>query len=164
MSKAFINKIKVYQNQYKTISTDQSKHLKNKYFTDESGSIYFSDSYSIIKLFDTQYNRKQRAEILETFEKGEKLNDQILTFWENFQKAGFNISAEKKGQHKDNYGKEYVFFNDNNLTWDCQKIKRIENIITKNDRKSYFLSDENKNAVCIVGENGVAFLLGCMHF
>lgn len=125
MSKAFINKIKVYQNQYKTILTDRSKYFKNKYFTDESGAIYFSDSYSIIKLFDTKYNRKQRAEILETFEKGEKINDQILTFWRNFEKAGFNVSAEKKGQHKNYYdNKDYVFFNDNNLTWDCQKIKK----------------------------------------
>lgn len=161
MSKTFINKIKVYQNQYKPIFTDQSNELKNKYFTDNTGSIYFSDSYSIIKLFDTQYNRKQRNEILTTFEKGEKLNNKILEFWENFQKAEFNVKAEKHGQHKDYYNNEFVFFNDNNLTWDCQKIKRIENIITKNNKKSYFLSEKNNTAVCIVGENGAAFLLGC---
>lgn len=160
MKKIFINKIKVYQNQYKGYTP-----VKGKYFTDQSGAIYFSDSFSIIKLFDTEYNRKQRNDILTTFEKGEKLNDQILKLFDNFEESDFNIPAEKKGEHTDTFdNKKYCFMGDNNLSFDILKIQRIEKIISGNKATSYFISEKNKNAVCIVGINGVAYLLGCKQF
>lgn len=160
MSKTFLNKIKVYQNQYKGYTP-----IKNKYFTDQSGAIYFSDSFSIIKLFDTEYNRKQRNDIITTFEKGEKLNDQILKLFDNFRESDFNIPAEKKGEYTDTSdNKKYCFMGDNNLSFDILKIQRIEKIISGNKATSYFISEKNKNAVCIVGINGVAYLLGCKNF
>lgn len=160
MNKTYINKIKVYQNQYKGYTP-----VKEKYFTDQSGAIYFSDSYSIIKLFDTEYNRKQRNDILTTFEKGEELNNQILKLFDNFKESDFNIPAEKKGEYTDtSNNKKYCFMGDNNLSFDVLKIQRIERIISGNKATSYFISEKNKNAVCIVGINGVAYLLGCINF
>lgn len=160
MNKTYINKIKVYQNQYKGLTP-----IKNKYFTNQSEAIYFSDSYSIIKLFDTKYNRKQRNDILTTFKKGEKLNNQILKLFNNFEISDFNIPAEKKGEYTNvSDNKKYCFMGNNNISFDILKIQRIEKIISGNKPTNYFISEKNKNAVCIVGINGIAYLLGCIKF
>lgn len=126
MSKTYINKIKVYLKQSYREDT-------KGYILDNSNAIYFTDSYSIVKLFDTTYTRKQRNDILN------ELKDKFDS-------------------------KQYNTFENNNLTFDYTKILRIARIIGKNEEISFYTSNECKDAICMVGQNGVAFLLGCKTF
>ena len=158
MSKTYINKIKVYLNQgYK-------ENLKG-YILDDSKAIYFSDTYSIIKLFDTTYTRKQRNDILNELKEMETLKNSILYMFNNFQESEFNIQSKVISTYKDKFdSKQYNIFENNNLVFDYTKILRIARIIGKNEEISFYTSNKYKDAICMVGQYGVAFLLGCKTF
>lgn len=155
-NKTLINKINVYMNQSNRKDT-------KKVFMDDYGALYLTDTFSTIKLFDTTYNRKNRFILLDNFEQDDSsLKNTVINLHENFEKQNFNIKVDEKGHFIDNWdGQKYCFFGDNELHFNCKKINRIKKIISTDGNVSYFLSNDNKYAVCIVGKNGVAFLLGC---
>lgn len=158
MSKTYINKIKVYLNQ------SYRENLKG-YVLDNSKAIYFCDKHSIIKLFDTTYIRKQRNDILNELKEIETLKNSILYMFDNFQKSEFNIQSKVLSTFKDEFNsKQYNIFENNNLVFDYTKILRIARIIGKNEEISFYTSNKCKDAICMVGQNGVAFLLGCKTF
>ncbi len=158
MSKTYTNKIKVYLNQSYREDT-------KGYVLDNSNAIYFSDSYSIIKLFDTTYTRKQRNDILNELNEIKTLKTSILNIFNEFQESEFNMQSKVISTQKDEFNlKRYVIFKNNNLTFDYIKILRIARIIGKNEEVSFYTSDKYKDAICMVGQNGIAFLLGCKTF
>ena len=158
MSKTYTNKIKVYINQSYREDT-------KGYVLDNSNAMYFSDSYSIIKLFDTTYTRKQRNDILNELSEIKTLKTSILYMFNNFQNSEFNIESKVISTYKDKFdSKQYNTFENNNLTFDYTKILRIARIIGKNEEISFYTSNKCKDAICMVGQNGVAFLLGCKTF
>ena len=90
------------------------------------------------------------------------LRNSVINMHKDFEYQSFNIPTEEKAHYIDKWDKKkYCFFGDNELTFNCEKINRIKKIISTDGNVSYFLSEENKNAVCVVGKNGIAFLLGC---
>ena len=158
MSKTYTNKIKVYLNQSYREDT-------KGYVLDNSNAIYFSDSYSIIKLFDTTYTRKQRNDILNELNEIKTLKTSVLNMFNEFQESEFNTQSKIISAQKDEFNsKQYIIFENNNLTFDYTKMLRIARIIGKNEEVSFYTSDECKEAICMVGQNGIAFLLGCKTF
>ena len=158
MSKTYTNKIKVYLNQSYREDT-------KGYILDNSNAIYFSDGYSIIKLFDTTYTRKQRNDILNELNEIQTLKTSILNIFDNFQESEFNTQSKVISTQKDEFNlKQYVIFKNNNLAFDYTKILRIARIIGKNEEISFYTSNKYKEAICMVGQYGVAFLLGCKTF
>ena len=155
-NKTLINKINVYMNQSNRKDT-------KKLFMDDYGALYLTDTFSTIKLFDTTYNRKNRFILLDNFGLDNYyLRNAVINMHKDFENQNFNIKVEEKAHYIDKWdNKKYCFFGDNELTFNCEKINRIKRIISTDGNISYFLSNENKNAVCLVGKNGVAFLLGC---
>lgn len=159
MNKTLINKIQVYQNQ------TTKKDLK-KLFFDETGAMYLSDGYSIIKFFDTKYNKKNRQCLIENIEKDTSycnfMQKQIIKLYNDFTKNNFNIQATRSVSNG-----LYRFINDDltcddyDIIFDDKMLNRIERIISTNKEVNYFISKTNRNVVCIVGKNGCAFLLGC---
>lgn len=158
MSKTYTNKIKVYLNQSYREDT-------KGYVLDNSNAMYFSDSYSIIKLFDTTYTRKQRNDILNELSEIKTLKTSILHRFEELQESEFNTQNKIISTCKYKFdSKKYNVFENNNLMFDCTKILRITRIIGKNEEVSFYTSDKYKDAICMVGQNGIAFLLGCKTF
>lgn len=153
MSKAYINKIKVFLNQ------SFNEDLKG-YIIDNNGVIYFSDSYGIIKLFDDKYTRGQRLEIINNLKKVEKYQLSIIGHFIHFQDMNFNIPSKVIKTIKEDK-KIYNIFENNNKYFDYKLIKRINKIIGKNEKVSYYVSNKCQDAICIVGQYGMAFLLGC---
>lgn len=153
MNKTLLNKIRIYTQQ------DSRKRFLNKYVISENGSIFFSDSYSIIKLFDTEYNRKNRSTILENLEKAD-LNDTILNLYDGFEKNGYNIPAEKDTEKTTE--KDFYIKNKNDYCFNIEKINRIKKIISSNGNINITQSENNKTAICLCGDRGVAYLLGCI--
>ena len=154
MSKTYMNKIRVYLNQ------SNNNKLKG-YITSQEGAIYFSDSYSVIRLFDDSYVRKQRLEIFETFDRVDMYGSSIIKHFKNFENQNFNQFTRVVETIKED-NKEYNKYDENSkVRFDYTMILRIARIVGKNENVSIFTSKENENAICIVGQYGVAFLLGC---
>lgn len=154
MSKSYMNKIRVYLNQ------SNNKGLKG-YANDMNGAIYFSDGYSVIRLFDDSYVRKQRLEIMETFDRVRGYEHSIVKHFRNFENQNFNQFTRVVDTIKED-NKVYNKYDENSkIRFDYTMILRITRIVGKNENVSIFTSKENENAICIVGQYGVAFLLGC---
>lgn len=158
MSKTYMSKIKIYLNQSYREDT-------KGYVLDNSNAMYFSDGYSIIKLFDTTYTRKQRNDILNELNEIKTLKTSILNMFNKFQESEFNIQSKVISTQKDKFNsKQYIMFENNTLMFDYTKILKIARIIGKNEEVSFYTSDKYKDAICMVGRYGVAFLLGCKTF
>lgn len=154
MSKSYMNKIRVYLNQ------SNNRELKG-YANDMNGAIYFSDSYSVIRLFDDSYVRKQRLEIMETFDRAKKYEHSVVEHFRKFENQNFNQFTRVVETIKED-NKVYNKYDENSkIRFDYTMILRIARIVGKNENVSIFTSKENENAICIVGQYGVAFLLGC---
>ena len=158
MSKTYMSKIKIYLNQSYREDT-------KGYVLDNSNAMYFSDGYSIIKLFDTTYTRKQRNDILNELNEIKTLKTSILNMFNKFQESEFNIQSKVISTQKDKFNsKQYIMFENNTLMFDYTKILKIARIIGKNEEVSFYTSDKYKDAICMVVRYGVAFLLGCKTF
>ena len=153
MNKTLLNKIRIYTQQ------DPRGRFLNKYIISENGSIFFSDSYSIIKLFDTGYNRKNRSTILDSLKKAD-LYDTILNLYKGFEKDGYNIPVEKDTERTTE--EDFYIKNKNDYCFNIEKINRIKKIISSNGNINITQSENNKTTICLCGDRGVAYLLGCI--
>lgn len=154
MSKNYIKKINTYIKQ-------SNEEYTRKLIIDENGKIYFTDEFSVLSLFDTKYNRKNRNDIINNFEKDDNImSKQVINFYNNCSDQHFNKLAEIE-KTEDNY----TFFKGNKkISFDNKKINRIAKIISTDGNISIFTSENNNQTICLVGKNGCAFLLGCKVF
>ena len=154
MNKSYIKKINTYIKQ-------SNKEYTRKLIIDENGKFYFTDGFSVLSLFDTEYNRKNRNDIVNNFEKDDYiLSKQVINFYNNFIDQKFNKLAEIEKIEEN-----HTFFKGNKkISFDNKKINRIKNIISTNGNISIFTSENNNQTICLVGKNGCAFLLGCKVF
>lgn len=156
MSKNYNKKIKSYLN------TSPRDDLMG-YTLDDSKAIYFSNGFSIIKLFDTTYTRKQRGDLmLEYKEIKEHLQHSIKRLFAEFQDQRFNKKSQVIKTIKENDTlKNYNIFENNDRHFDVDLIIKLARILSNDEKVAFYTSEENKDAICLVGSNGVAFLLGC---
>ena len=123
--------------------------------------LWMTDGFSVLSLFDTEYNRKNRNDVINNFEKDNNIiSKQVINFYNNFSDQHFNKLAEIE-KTEDNY----IFFKGNEkISFDNKKINRIIKIISTDGNVSIFTSENNNQTICLVGKNGCAFLLGCKVF
>lgn len=154
MNKNYIKKINTYIKQ-------SNKEYTRKLIIDENGKIYFTDGFSVLSLFDTKYNRKNKNDIINNFEKDDNImSKQVINFYNNFSSQHFNKLAEIEKTENN-----YTFFKGNKkISFDNKKINRIAKIISTDGNVSIFTSENNNQTICLVGKNGCAFLLGCKVF
>lgn len=154
MNKNYIKKINTYIKQ-------SNKEYTRKLIIDENGKIYFTDGFSVLSLFDTKYNQKNRNDVINNFEKDDNIiSKQVINFYNNFSSQHFNKLAEIEKTENN-----YTFFKGNKkISFDNKKINRITKIISTDGNVSIFTSENNDQTICLVGKNGCAFLLGCKVF
>lgn len=157
MSKSFNNKIKSY------FTRCQKASLKNKIVVDNN-NIYISDSYSIVKLFNNDFINKNKNDIIESFDQCDYLMaNQLLNLYNNFEELNFNINDDIFS-FENNEKMTFCNFLENKIMFDYNKILKIIKIINKGkfENIKFFTSEKEKNTICIVGCDGIAYLLGCV--
>lgn len=157
MSKSFNNKIKSYFTRCHLAS------LKNKIVVDNN-NIYISDSYNIVKLFNNDFINKNKNDIIESFDQCDYLMvNQLLNLYNNFEESNFNINDDIFS-FENNEKMTFCNFLENKIMFDYNKILKIIKIINKGkfENIKFFTSKKEKNTICIVGCDGIAYLLGCV--
>ena len=160
MSKSFNNKIKSYFTRCHLAS------LKNKIVVDNNNNIYISDSYSIVKLFNNDFINKNKNDIIESFDQCDHLMaNQLLNLYNNFEESNFNINDDIF-KFENNEKMTFCNFLEKKIMFDYKKILKIIKIINKGKFEDieFFTSEKEKNTICIVGCDGIAYLLGCVTF
>lgn len=117
-----------------------------------------TNSYSMIRINwnfqdKTSYKRYNDLEISKLNNK--ELQKSIISMFDRFDNHGYCQNVELKDLDNENY---YLDENKDIYTYDKAMIKNIVNIISKNNQYSVFINDE-KQAICITGNYGYAYLL-----
>lgn len=156
MSKAFNNKIKSFLNQ-------ATRGDLNGLAYDPSGAMYFTNGFAVVKLFDTEYTRKQRPDIVCNFpELKDHMQKSVIRVFDDFKTQEFTKPKQVKETTTDfDTLKRYNIYDGSSLHFDYNFILKINKILSNDEKTQVYTSEKNKNAICIVGCNGVAFLLGC---
>ena len=91
----------------------------------------------------------------------EHIKNKIIDFFHNFENEQFCNNVEKEEEKTTN---NFLHIKNSDITFNISMIKNIVNLIAKNNNYSMFESEINKNAICITGDYGYAYLLGCRNY
>ena len=154
----FINK---YFNYNKYSSIDAIRN--HNYCYDDNKHIFLlTNSYSIVRINFNFYNKtllKRYNELDIKRTDAKTLENQVINFFEKFSNEEFCNIANIK-EIKDNY----IHLENNDVTFNLGMVKNIANLISKNNDYNIYTSEKNKQAICISGNYGYAYLLGCKTF
>ena len=131
----------------------------DSYTIDENKSKFIiTNGFSIIRLNWNLNNKTllKRFHDLELKEVENSYNkDSVLKMFENFENKGYCNNVELK---ESDYMTYYIKETEGKYTYNGHMIENIINLISKNKKYSVFVNDE-KQAICITGEYGYAYLL-----
>ena len=149
-------------NRYYNFNKSLRNTLKNTYIYDEEKHIFLlCNGYSIVRINFNFQNRTlfKRYHELDINKCDDNVKNQVINFFHNFEEEQFcnNVEEEKITD-------KYLHIKNSDITFDTTMIKNIVNLISKNNDYSMFESEINKNAICITGNYGYAYLLGCRNY